>query len=134
MSSVPALKTCIKMIYLEKRFELLTNQPSFGNIVYKFSFGGFPLALKSKSVEKRHKQSEVRRLRNKAAKSSARTCAKKFVAAVHAKDEALAKAKLQELCKELDTARGKGILTRNAVSRKKSRMMKLYNVSFAAAK
>ena len=92
------------------------------------------MALKSKSVEKRHKQSEVRRLRNKAAKSSARTAAKKFVAAVHAKNEADAKTRLQELCKELDTAGRKGILTKNAVSRKKSRMMKLYNVSFAAAK
>ncbi|MBQ7970116.1 MAG: 30S ribosomal protein S20, partial [Treponema sp.] len=36
------------------------------------------------------------------------------------------------LVSELDSARSKGVLTRNAVSRKKSRMMKLYNVSFAA--
>ena len=36
------------------------------------------------------------------------------------------------LVSELDSARGKGVLTRNAVSRKKSRMMKLFNVSFAA--
>ena len=35
--------------------------------------------------------------------------------------------------KELDTAAGKGILTKNSVSRKKSRMMKLYNASFNAA-
>ena len=38
------------------------------------------------------------------------------------------------LVKELDTAGSKGILSKNAVSRKKSRMMKLYNVTFAAEK
>ncbi|MDE6774236.1 MAG: 30S ribosomal protein S20, partial [Treponemataceae bacterium] len=40
---------------------------------------------------------------------------------------------LRTLVSKLDSARSKGVLTRNAVSRKKSRMMKLYNVSFAAA-
>ena len=39
----------------------------------------------------------------------------------------------KKLQKELDSARSKGVLSRNAVSRKKSRMMKLFNVSFAAA-
>lgn len=92
------------------------------------------MAVKNSSAEKRHKQSEVRRLRNKAAKSTARTCAKKFVAAVHAQNADLAAAELKVLCKELDTSGGKGILSKNAVSRKKSRMMKLYNASFAAAK
>ena len=92
------------------------------------------MAVKKSSAEKRFRQSEERRLRNKAVKSSALTCAKKFVAAVQAKDQSLAAETLRLLCKELDTAGRKGILTRNAVSRKKSRMMKLYNVSFAAAK
>ncbi|MBO4731782.1 MAG: 30S ribosomal protein S20 [Spirochaetaceae bacterium] len=92
------------------------------------------MAVKKSSAEKRHKQSEVRRLRNKAVKSSVRTSAKKFVAAVQAKDETEATAKLRLLVKELDTAAGKGIITKNAASRKKSRMMKLFNASFAAAK
>lgn len=91
------------------------------------------MAVKNKSAIKRHKQSEVRRLRNKAVKSSVRTCAKKFVASVHAGDAAVAAENLKALQKELDTAGRKGILTRNAVSRKKSRMMKLYNTSFAKA-
>ena len=47
------------------------------------------MAVKKSSAEKRHKQSEVRRLRNKSAKSSARTCARKFVEAVHAIFESL---------------------------------------------
>ena len=82
------------------------------------------MAVKKSSAEKRFRQSEERRLRNKAVKSSARTCAKKFVAAVQAKDQPLAAETLRLLCKELDTAGRKGILTRNAVSRKKSRQSK----------
>lgn len=93
----------------------------------------FPLALKKSSAEKRHRQSEERRFRNKATRSSARTHAKKFVTAVHANDQSLASETLKALCKELDTAGRKGILTAHSVSRKKSRMMKLYNVSFAPA-
>ncbi len=92
-----------------------------------------PLAGKKSSAEKRYAQSEVRRLHNKAIKSECRTVAKQFVAAVQKKDQALAQDKLKVLVSKLDSARSKGVLTRNAVSRKKSRMMKLYNVSFAAA-
>lgn len=92
-----------------------------------------PLAGKKSSAEKRHAQSEVRRLHNKAIKSECRTIAKQFVAAVQKKDQSEAQDKLRTLVSKLDSARSKGVLTRNAVSRKKSRMMKLYNVSFAAA-
>lgn len=90
------------------------------------------MAGKKSSAEKRHAQSEVRRLHNKAIKSTCKTYAKQFVEAVHAKDQKLAEEKLKCLVSELDSARSKGVLTRNAVSRKKSRMQKLYNVSFAA--
>ena len=90
------------------------------------------MAGKKSSAEKRHAQSEVRRLHNKAIKSTCKTYAKQFVEAVHAKDQKLAEEKLKCVVSELDSARSKGVLTRNAVSRKKSRMMKLYNVSFAA--
>ncbi len=92
------------------------------------------MAAKQSSAEKRHRQSEDRRLKNKSVKSSVRTSAKKFVAAVHAKDAEMSSDKLKQLVKELDTAARKGILKKNAVSRKKSRMMKLYNASFAAAR
>ncbi|HIW36580.1 MAG TPA: 30S ribosomal protein S20 [Candidatus Treponema faecavium] len=91
------------------------------------------MAVKQSSAEKRHKQSEVRRLRNKSAKSRARTCARKFVEAVHAKDSARASETLKALIKELDTDARKGILKKNAVARKKSRMTKLYNVTFGTA-
>ncbi|MGP1495931.1 MAG: 30S ribosomal protein S20 [Treponema sp.] len=90
------------------------------------------MATKKSSAEKRHAQSEVRRLHNKAIKSSCKTYARKYLEAVQAKDKTLAETRLRTLVSELDSARGKGVLTRNAVSRKKSRMMKLFNVSFAA--
>lgn len=92
-----------------------------------------PLAGKKSSAEKRYAQSEVRRLHNKAIKSEVRTYARQFVEAVQAKDEKLAKERLTTLVSKLDSARSKGVLTRNAVSRKKSRMAKLFNVSFAEA-
>lgn len=85
------------------------------------------------SAAKRHRESEVRRMRNKSAKSAIHTSERKFVEAVHAKDKALASEKLKELIKGLDTAAGKGILTKNAVARKKSRMTKFFNASFSAA-
>ena len=92
------------------------------------------MATKKSSAEKRYAQSEVRRLHNKSIKSSCKTYAKQFVEAVQAKDKALAETRLKTLVSELDSARSKGVLTRNAVSRKKSRMMKLFNVTFAEAK
>jgi small subunit ribosomal protein S20 len=92
------------------------------------------LSVKKTSAEKRFAQSEVRRLHNKAVKSQCHTCVRQFIEAVQQKDQKSADTTLKALLKELDTARGKGVLTRNSVSRKKSRMMKLYNVSFAAAK
>ncbi len=89
------------------------------------------MAGKNTSAEKRHAQSEVRRLHNKAIKSTCKTYAKQFVEAVQAKDQKAAEESYKKLQKELDSARSKGVLTRNAVSRKKSRMMNLYNVTFA---
>ena len=56
------------------------------------------------SAIKRHKQSEVRRIHNKSVKSAVRTCAKKYTLAV---------------------------IEKNAAARKKSRMQKLYNVTFS---
>jgi small subunit ribosomal protein S20 len=85
------------------------------------------LAGKSSSAEKRHRQSEERRLRNKAVKSSVRTSAKKFVVLARQKDTGAAEAALKDMIKKLDTAAGKGIIKKNAASRKKSRMQRLFN-------
>ncbi len=85
------------------------------------------MAEKNSSAFKRHKQSEVRRVRNKNAKSAIRTVSRKVVASVHQKDNALAQATLSDLIKKIDTAARKGIVKKNAAARKKSRLQKLVN-------
>ena len=84
------------------------------------------MAKKQSSAEKRHRKSEERRLRNKSVKSSVRTSVKKFVSLAQKKDPA-ADTALREMIKKIDTAAGKGIISKNAAARKKSRMMRYYN-------
>ena len=96
-------------------------------------FGGIPLATKKSSAEKAFAQSEVRRLRNKAVKAECHTYAHKYMDAIQKKDKAIAGEALKAYVSELDNAGRKGVMKRQAVSRKKSRMMKLFNVTFAAA-
>jgi small subunit ribosomal protein S20 len=90
------------------------------------------LAGKISSAEKRHRQSEERRLRNKAVKSSVRTSAKKFVLLAHQKEVDNAEAALKDMIKKIDTAARKGIIKKNAAARKKSRMQRLFNTLKAA--
>ncbi|GHU51152.1 30S ribosomal protein S20 [Spirochaetia bacterium] len=85
------------------------------------------MAGKMTSAEKRHRQSEERHIRNRAAKSAIRTSVKKFVVSVEKKDAPLAQTTLKEMIKKIDTAARKGIIKKNAASRKKSRMQRLYN-------
>ena len=90
------------------------------------------MAKKKDSAEKRHRQSEVRRMRNKMAKSAVKTSVKKFVVLTDKKDPA-AETALREMTKKIDTAARKGIIKKNAAARKKSRMQKYYNSSMKAA-
>ena len=90
------------------------------------------MAKKRSSAEKRHRQSEERRMRNKAAKSAVRTSVKKFVALAQKKDMSASEAALKEMIKKIDTASRKGIIKRNAAARKKSRMQRYYNSLKAA--
>ena len=85
------------------------------------------MAGKSSSAQKRHRQSEERRLRNKSAKSAVRTSAKKFVVLTQKKDVEGAETALREMTKKIDTAARKGIIKKNAAARKKSRMQRLFN-------
>jgi len=89
------------------------------------------LAKKSTSAEKRHRKSEERRLRNKSTKSAVRTSVKKFVVLAQKKDPGTETA-LKEMIKKIDTAAGKGIITKNAAARKKSRMQRYFNTMKAA--
>ena len=84
------------------------------------------------SAEKRHRQSEERRLRNKSVKSSVRTSAKKFVTLAQKPGRSPAEigeaeAALKDMIKKIDTAAQKGIIKKNAAARKKSRMQRLFN-------
>jgi small subunit ribosomal protein S20 len=90
------------------------------------------LTGKSSSAEKRHRQSEERRIRNKAVKSSVRTSVKKFVALARKEDIDKAEAALKDMIKKMDTASRKGIIKKNAAARKKSRMQRLFNTIKAA--
>jgi len=89
------------------------------------------LAKKQSSAEKRHRKSEERRLRNKSVKSAVRTSVKRFVTLAQKKDPET-EAALKEMFKKLDTAAGKGIISKNAAARKKSRMHRFYNTTKAA--
>ena len=89
------------------------------------------MAKKISSAEKRHRKSEERRLRNKSEKSAVKTSVKKFVSLAQKKDPA-AEAALKEMIKKIDTAAGKGTISKNAAARKKSRMQRYYNVIKAA--
>jgi small subunit ribosomal protein S20 len=90
------------------------------------------LAKKISSAEKRHRQSEERRLRNKSVRSAVRTSAKKVTVLVQKKDAAGAEAALKDMIKKIDTAAGKGIIKKNAAARKKSRMQRHFNSLKAA--
>jgi small subunit ribosomal protein S20 len=90
------------------------------------------VAKKKSSAEKRHRQSEDRRLRNKAAKSAVKTSVKKFVVLTEKKDPE-AETALREMTKKIDTAARKGIIKKNAAARKKSRMQKYFNATMKAA-
>jgi small subunit ribosomal protein S20 len=90
------------------------------------------LADKISSAEKRHRQSEERRLRNKAVKSSVRTSVKKFVLLAQKKEVGEAETALKDMIKRIDTAARKGVIKKNAAARKKSRMQLLFNALKAA--
>ena len=90
------------------------------------------MAYKGKSAEKRHRQSEERRKRNKAVKSSVRTSAKKFVLLARKKETGEAETALKDMIQKIDSAARKGIIKKNAAARKKSRMQRLFNTLKAA--
>lgn len=79
------------------------------------------------SAEKDARQNEKRRLRNRMIRSRSKTLVKDFLAAVEAKKRPEAEKMFVELSSFLDNAVTKGVLHRNTVARKKSRMNLLLN-------
>ncbi|GKS10205.1 30S ribosomal protein S20 [Paenibacillus chitinolyticus] len=80
-----------------------------------------------KSAIKRVKVSEKRRLRNASAKSALRTAVKAFETTVASNNVDSAKEALINATKKLDKAASKGLIHKNAASRKKSRLAKKLN-------
>jgi len=86
-----------------------------------------------KSTIKRARQSERRAQRNRAVLSSVKNVMKKVLAAVESKNAAAAKTALREATAALSKARSKGILRRNTVSRRVSRLAARVNALSAKA-
>ena len=83
-----------------------------------------PTRKKHPSVRKRQRQSVKRHLRNQAIKSRAKTFIKKVQEALAKKDEATAIVQLQGTTRVLYKAVSKGVLHRNTVARRVSRLAK----------
>jgi small subunit ribosomal protein S20 len=81
----------------------------------------------SKTAEKRHHQSIGRRMRNRTAKSEIRTAIKKFLVSVNDGNKDDADKHFNGIKKLLDTAVSRGIMHKNTVARKKSRLAKHLN-------
>lgn len=81
----------------------------------------------NRSAEKRERQNSVRRMRNRAAKSTMRTAIKKFEAAVVSNDTDTAASALALSLQLLDSTASKGIIHQNTASRKKSRLQARFN-------
>jgi small subunit ribosomal protein S20 len=82
-----------------------------------------------KSAIKRIRITEARTLRNKMVKSSVKTAVKKFEAAVNRGNFDEAKALLSQVSGIIDKAATKGVIHKNAASRKKSRLALRLNKS-----
>lgn len=75
---------------------------------------------KSKSVLKRARQNERRRLRNRANVSRYKTAIKKIEAVIEQKDAEKARELLSDVVATIDKAVSKNALSKNSASRKKS--------------
>jgi small subunit ribosomal protein S20 len=76
------------------------------------------------SAKKSLRQSQVRRDRNRAARTALRTLLRKTREAIAAKDVAASKANFAALVKKLDRAAGKNLIHLNSAARTKSRLTK----------
>jgi small subunit ribosomal protein S20 len=86
-----------------------------------------------KSTIKRARQAERRARRNRAVLSAVKSVVKKVLAAVESKNAAAAQAALREATAALHKARSKGVLHRNAASRRIARLAARVNALSAKA-
>jgi small subunit ribosomal protein S20 len=76
------------------------------------------------AAEKRHRQSERRRVRNKAVRSQVRTSIRNFEEAVASSDAGAAQSAYTQVTKLMDSAVNKGVFHKNTAARTKSRLHK----------
>ena len=74
------------------------------------------------SAAKRQRQSEVRRVRNRAIRSRVRTSVRRVRESIEAGDRAVVETGLRAVTRELDRAVSKSVLTRNSAARYKGRL------------
>ncbi len=84
-----------------------------------------------KSAIKRHKQSLVRKERNKAVKTSLRTASKRVEASAAGTDNVEAASQLKLAVKTFDKAASKGVIHKKTAARNKSRLTKKINAMAA---
>jgi len=96
------------------------------------AFERFRNLANNKSSKKRILINETKRLRNRPYISLARTRVKQAELAIKAGDQSAATEAVGEALSTLDRVAGKGIIHRNNAARRKSRLMKKYNILVAA--
>lgn len=126
----------LKWIYILASLEhaeirnFFCNRNFFYMMRYKIVKEG-KLMANIKSALKRIQTAEKRTLRNRMVKSSVKTAIKKFETAVESDNFEEAKTLLSQVSRIIDKASAKGVLHKNAASRKKSRLAIKLNKSVA---
>jgi small subunit ribosomal protein S20 len=87
----------------------------------------------SPSAKKSMRKSEVRRERNRSARSALRTVIKKFRAAATGSDPAAAETAFRLTVKKLDQAAASNLIHKNAAARTKSRLSRLLKKAASAS-
>lgn len=75
-----------------------------------------------KSQIKRNRQNELRRQRNKSARSTLKTKVKGLEAAIESGDAVAAEAAYKDVARSLDKAASKGVIHKNKAANQKSRL------------
>ena len=85
-----------------------------------------------KSAIKRHRQSLVRKAKNKAVKTRMKTAVKSLLQAIDGKETAEIPVKLKQATSIIAKTESKGILKKNTAARKISRLTKRANIAAQA--
>ncbi len=85
-----------------------------------------------KSAIKRHRQSLVRKAKNKAVKTRMKTAVKSLLQSIESKETEAIPAKLKQATSIIAKTESKGILKKNTAARKISRLTKRANIAAQA--